>query len=153
MEGAGGPPSPSPSPSSSARPSSSAEAEAEAAWDAKALQLVPGSPAGKPNVFRQLLRVLKMTEEEYGARRRTYLESKRALRQALRDPATTNADKHHLSCDHLMHRGRVLFVCQGCWMTPANCICEKMVQASRASPRVKVFILMHHNEWGRASNR
>ena len=75
---------------------------------------------------------------------------------AMADPTLPNAAKHNLEATYHVTYGRAYFKCRGCMMAPALCVCSALARvtpgAAGSVPPHRLAVLMHHKEYGRASN-
>ena len=66
------------------------------------------------------------------------------------DPALPGAVKHNIEACYHVSYGRAFFKCRGCMLAPALCVCSALARRTPGPHRLAV--LMHHKEYGRASN-
>ena len=66
------------------------------------------------------------------------------LRKMFSPGGVPSNERLHVLCQHVMDCGRGLFLCPGCWLLPANCVCGRY-RVVRS--RTKVVVHIHHNEW------
>ncbi|KAG1676757.1 hypothetical protein FOA52_005046 [Chlamydomonas sp. UWO 241] len=83
----------------------------------------------------------------------TKATARRAARTTLNallvDPSVPGVDKMAAKAAYNMTWSKTLFNCQGCWLLPGFCVCNRLARV-RAETRVVVHV--HHIEWGKASN-
>lgn len=73
----------------------------------------------------------------------------------MNDPSLPNAEKHNLEAVYHVSYGKAFFKCRGCMLSPALCVCSTLARrapGATAAPPHRVAVLMHHKEFGRASN-
>ncbi|KXZ53404.1 hypothetical protein GPECTOR_7g1300 [Gonium pectorale] len=75
---------------------------------------------------------------------------RRAMVEALKDPARDPRDRMALRSEYIMRWRKILFSCPTCWLLPGLCVCGRMQRFSTS--RTKLVVHAHHGEWGSASN-
>lgn len=98
---------------------------------------------------KQLQELGVASVQELQAVREQRLAARRALTSLLTSPDVSGPDKQRARCAFTHEHLRLPYQCRTCWLLPGNCVCGKL---RKASPRTKVVIHLHVDEWGRGSN-
>lgn len=95
---------------------------------------------------KQLQELGVASVQELQAVREQRLMARRALSEFLARPDVSGPDKQRARCAFTHEHMRLPYQCRTCWLLPGNCVCGKL---RKASPRTKVVIHLHADEWGR----
>jgi hypothetical protein len=95
---------------------------------------------------KQLQELGVASVQELQAVREQRLAARRALTALLTSPDVSGPDKQRARCAFTHEHLRLPYQCRTCWLLPGNCVCGKL---RKASPRTKVVIHLHVDEWGR----
>lgn len=114
------------------------------ATSAACLHMCSWDPTGMSPKQLQELGVASV--QELQAVREQRLMARRVLSEFLARPDVSGPDKQRARCAFTHEHLRLPYQCRTCWLLPGNCVCGKLL---KASPRTKVVIHLHADEWGR----